>query len=123
MGARAAIAAVLLSAACTEADEGTGAGGAGGSAGAGGADATTTWWEHVAPIVYDNCLGCHTDGGIAPYPLVAYENARPVATVMKTQTADRTMPPWHADNSSSCQTYADARWLTDEQIATIGAWA
>jgi hypothetical protein len=89
-----------------------------------GTSGSPTWWEDVAPIVYQNCLGCHTAGGIAPFTLESYADVKsPVAEVMALATEQRTMPPWHADNSGSCNTYRDARWLSDEQIATIGAWA
>ena len=94
-----------------------------GSSGSGG-DNSTTWWEDVAPIVYENCLGCHSPGGIAPFTLETYADVQaPTATVMAMATEARLMPPWHADNSGSCNTYRDARWLSDEDIATIGAWA
>jgi hypothetical protein len=33
------------------------------------------------------------------------------------------MPPFNADNSGECNTYKDARWLSDDEIATVVAWA
>jgi hypothetical protein len=116
-----------IAAACSSDDAsapppGGGGSGAEGGSGAGMPGETPTWWEDVAPIVYEHCNGCHVEGGIAPFALLTYEEVSPVAALMKAQTADRSMPPWHADNSGECQTYADARWLTEEQIATIGAW-
>jgi hypothetical protein len=33
------------------------------------------------------------------------------------------MPPWNPDNSGDCNTYSNARWLDDVDIATIAAWA
>ncbi len=113
---------------CGEGDASTlqGAGGSAettsSSAGA-GVPQNPTWWEHVAPIVYENCLGCHVEGGIGPLPLVTYEQVRPVAALMQANVETRTMPPWQADNSGECQTYADARWLSEDAIATLGAWA
>jgi len=32
------------------------------------------------------------------------------------------MPPYLADNSGDCQTYRDARWLTDAEIQTFADW-
>jgi hypothetical protein len=32
------------------------------------------------------------------------------------------MPPMPVDNSGSCNTYSNARWLSDTEIATIAAW-
>ena len=34
----------------------------------------------------------------------------------------RTMPPFAVDNSGSCHTYKDARWLTDDELDLIAAW-
>jgi mono/diheme cytochrome c family protein len=80
------------------------------------------WSRDVAPIVYANCVGCHHPGGIGPSSLTSYEEARLQGAAMKEQTATRTMPPWHVESSGACNTYRDARTLTDAEIATIAAW-
>ena len=56
-------------------------------------------------------------------PLVTYEDAKPYAARMAAHTAERHMPPMPVDNSGDCNTYSNARWLTDEQIAVIASWA
>jgi hypothetical protein len=71
----------------------------------------------------NNCIGCHTAGGIAPFPLETYEDALAVAPAIGIAVAKREMPPWGADNSGDCNTWEDARWLTDAEIDTITAWA
>jgi copper type II ascorbate-dependent monooxygenase-like protein len=103
-------------------DEPAGAGASGASTGAGNNTSDVTFWEDVAPIVYDNCVSCHVAGSIGPFELVTYEDAKTVGPLMEAETAARRMPPWHADNSGACNTYDDARWLSDEQIATFAAW-
>jgi hypothetical protein len=85
-----------------------------------------TWHEHIAPLVFGHCVGCHSGGGIAPYPLESYEEAGPLAPVMALQAEARLMPPWHAIETDECQPPApfkhDAR-LTDEQIQLLRDWA
>ncbi len=81
------------------------------------------YYEDVAPILQERCVSCHVAGGIAPFPLTSYEAAAAVASSIKATTAARTMPPWGVDNSGSCHTYADARWLSDEEIDTLRGWA
>ena len=94
------------------------------SGGSGGATSTApTFWEDVAPIIYEECASCHAGVGVAPFELITYEQVSVAGHVVRTEVEARRMPPWHADNSGDCNTYKDARWLTDEQIATVGAWA
>ncbi|MBZ0274448.1 hypothetical protein K8I61_20620 [bacterium] len=85
-------------------------------------DDAPRFWEDVAPIIYNNCLDCHQTGGLAPMALETYDDAVRFAPLIKSQTASRAMPPWNPDNSGACNTYEDARWLTDAQIKTIGDW-
>ncbi|MFZ5476470.1 MAG: hypothetical protein ACOZNI_06795 [Myxococcota bacterium] len=82
-----------------------------------------TWHADVAPVVVRECAACHRADGIAPFPLTSYDEAAPVADAMAAATAERSMPPFNLDNSGACNTFADARWLTDEEIATLGDWA
>jgi hypothetical protein len=103
------------------------AGGAAGSAG-GIADAApsydvgpVTYYKDVQPILAAHCQMCHTAGGIAPFALGTYEDAKPVAAIMAAETWQRLMPPWMP--AQGCGDFRDARVITDEQIATIGAWA
>lgn len=85
--------------------------------------ASPRYYEDVAPILARNCVSCHQDGGVAPFPLITYEDAVGYAAAMPAAVRTRQMPPWGADNSGDCNTYEDARWLTDAEIATIAAWA
>ncbi len=80
------------------------------------------YWSHVAPIVNAQCVGCHTAGGIAPFELGTYAQAYAYGALIKGATAIRTMPPQPIDASGACHDFSDARWLSDIEIATIGAW-
>lgn len=87
-----------------------------------GPGSQVTYYGDVRPILVENCVMCHVAGGIGPFPLTSYELAVEVADRMKDATAARIMPPFLADNSGSCNTWSNYRGLTDEEIATIGAW-
>jgi hypothetical protein len=82
-----------------------------------------TYHEDVAPILAANCATCHRPGAIAPFSLLTYEDAAQVAGAIATSTAERTMPPFSMDNSGACNTFVEARWLDDAEIATLDAWA
>jgi Copper type II ascorbate-dependent monooxygenase, N-terminal domain len=84
-----------------------------------------TFHKDVEPIVQHKCQGCHVAGGIAPFPLTTYADAKPYAALMAQNTAAGIMPPWGAAPSSDCTPLRgwkeDAR-LSAAQIATIQAW-
>jgi copper type II ascorbate-dependent monooxygenase-like protein len=82
-----------------------------------------TFYEHVAPLAAEHCVGCHQPGEIAPFSLTDYASAAPHAAAIAAATGARAMPPMPVDNSGQCNTYANARWLSDEEIETFQAWA
>lgn len=87
-----------------------------------GAPVGPTYAEDVAPILAKHCWGCHVDGGFAPFPLVSYDDVATIGNAIVAETAGRRMPPWPIDSTGACQSFADARWLSDDELATIAAW-
>lgn len=81
-----------------------------------------TYYGDVRPILVENCVMCHTEGGIAPFTLQTYDAAVEVSERMLEVTRDRIMPPFLADSSGECNTWSNHRGLTDEEIALIGQW-
>lgn len=77
--------------------------------------------EHVAPILFQNCARCHRPGEAAPFSLLNYQDAKKRARQIADVTESRTMPPWHAGHGYI--EFSNARRLTEEQIAVLGAWA
>lgn len=88
------------------------------------AGSVPTWSEHVAPIVFRNCVGCHREGGIAPFGLTTYPQASSVAELMSREVSARRMPPTVINASGSCNQFRDdVKWLTGAEIQTIAHWA
>jgi hypothetical protein len=81
-----------------------------------------TFAKDVAPIMFAKCATCHRPGEVAPMPLLSYEDVRPWARAIKTKVVSREMPPWGADPTQSLKMRNDPS-LTEQQIATIVAWA
>jgi hypothetical protein len=54
-------------------------------------------------------------------PLETYQQVRPYAAAIREQTTVRKMPPWFAD--PCCGHFANDPSLSNDQIATIAAWA
>jgi hypothetical protein len=80
------------------------------------------YYEDVFPILAENCLSCHTGGGISGRPLDTYETAFASARHVQHAVATREMPPWGVDSTGSCGTWAAPRWLSNDDIATIVTW-
>jgi hypothetical protein len=79
-----------------------------------------TWYKDVLPIVQNHCQGCHNMDGIAPFPLLTYEDGQAHALVMTSATQERRMPPWMP--AADCQSFKDARLLSQDQVDTIFSW-
>lgn len=83
--------------------------------------AAPTFTRDVQPIVQAQCVSCHRAGGIAPFALETYPQARAMAKAMAAATTARVMPPWMPGGKTPPLKYE--RKLTDAQIQTIAAWA
>ena len=86
-------------------------------------NAGVTYHKDIAPLFAEQCVSCHQDGGIAPFPLVTYEDAAANAEAAAIFTKARLMPPMTVDASGDCRTFEGARWLDDDEIALIEEWA
>lgn len=79
------------------------------------------WTRDVKPIVDANCVACHSAGNIAPFPLTTYAETAPLSTLIASAVEDRRMPPYPP--AQGCNEYQDDHSLSDEEIATLLAWA
>lgn len=85
----------------------------------------TTWYQDVAPIVATRCMGCHRDGGLAPFSLETYDDAVAFGLQMLAAVEDGVMPPWSATTATDC---APTRaWKHDPRLSageldTLRAW-
>lgn len=86
-------------------------------------DASTfpTFNRDVAPILQQNCQGCHRPGEAGPMPLLTYKEVRPYAAAIKEAVALRKMPPWFADPQYG--KFSNNRALPQREIDILVAWA
>jgi len=79
-----------------------------------------TYHQAVAPILSESCSGCHVAGGIAPFALTTYAEAKPMAGAIMAATQSGSMPPW-MPGGATVPLMHDRR-LSAEQLATLEAW-
>jgi hypothetical protein len=79
-----------------------------------------TWYRDIEPLVAVKCQGCHTDTGIAPFPLVEYKHFVPQRDAIYQAVADKLMPPWQP--SDCCNHYRWDRSLSDDERTTLLRW-
>ncbi len=61
------------------------------------ANSDVTFSKHIASILNNNCVYCHREGQIAPFPLTNYEETVGWAEMIREVVQEQRMPPWHAD--------------------------
>ncbi len=79
-----------------------------------------TWNGGVGKLIYNNCTNCHHEGGIGPFSILTYDDAKDRAQSIKYHTQDRHMPPWKADPSYT--NFVGERRLTDAEVSLISQW-
>ena len=81
-----------------------------------------TFAQHVAPILFEHCAVCHHGGGLAPFSLLTYADARPWARAIRQAVVSRSMPPWKPTLGYGGP-FAGERRLTAAEIGIIERWA
>lgn len=86
-----------------------------------------TFHKDIEPILQRSCQTCHRGGGVAPMPLVTYDETAPFAGLIeyKTSLRDRAgaMPPFYAEKNIGIQHIKDDPSLSDAELAAISTWA
>jgi hypothetical protein len=84
-------------------------------------DYIPTYYKHVQPILERSCVGCHSDGSIAPLALDTPQKAVSNARGIQQAVQSRFMPPIRAGGATMPLLH-DKR-LSDEDIAIIANWS
>lgn len=88
---------------------------------------SVTFHKDIEPILQRSCQNCHREGGVAPMPLVTYEQVAPFAGLIEYKTAIRdragAMPPWYAEKEIGIQHFKNDPSLSDQEIESISRWA
>lgn len=83
--------------------------------------AERTYWRDARPIFDRHCVGCHTEGGSALFAIDDPATAATWSALIGDAVRTRRMPPFLA--APCCRDYDRSSLLSDEEIATVLAWA
>ncbi|MAT84306.1 MAG: hypothetical protein CMD39_08450 [Gammaproteobacteria bacterium] len=84
------------------------------------AHAAISYSDTIAPILADNCVACHREGGIGPWAMTRYDMVRGFAPMIREVLRTRRMPPWHADPHYG--EFRNDRSLTPDEKRTLVHW-
>jgi peroxiredoxin len=59
--------------------------------------ANISYEKDVSPILAKNCVACHSEGGIGPFPMNSYEIVKQFSGMIRESIRTDRMPPFHAD--------------------------
>ncbi len=82
--------------------------------------AEISYSEDIAPILLDNCVACHREGGLGPWAMTDYNMVRGFSLMIREVLRTQRMPPWHADPAHG--TFANDRSLPPEQVQKLVHW-
>lgn len=84
------------------------------------ANAAVTYCKDIVPVLQRNCIECHREGEIGPFPLDDYAEIAGWADMMMEVVDEGRMPPWHASGDHA--KFANARHMTDEDKQALRDW-
>lgn len=90
-----------------------------------GTGAAPTWHSDIAPLVAEHCQGCHQDGGISPFSLQTYAQAKMWSPVFESVLRPGIMPPFLATETADCKPrfgFKDDLRLSTAQIDLFKRW-
>ncbi len=80
-----------------------------------------TYADTISPIISKNCIACHHQDGIGPFPLETYEQVRRRARQIVEVTQNRFMPPWKPDPGYGPALIGE-RILSNEDMQALKKW-
>ncbi|MGQ0507353.1 MAG: monooxygenase [Myxococcaceae bacterium] len=82
---------------------------------------TMTWYRDVLPIAQERCMGCHVEGGVAPFAMSSYAQVKNWQAAMASSVLLGNMPPWMP--AKDCQSFKESRALEKWERDTIVVWS
>lgn len=74
----------------------------------------------IAPLIAENCAGCHRDGGVAPFAMDSHTIVKGWSPMIREVVMTKRMPPAQVDPHVG--NFPNAMNLTDSEIQNLIAW-
>src|SRR5690606_4755136 len=81
---------------------------------------TVFFWQHVAPVLFENCTPCHNQNRAAPFPLTDFIDAKKRTITIRQVIAEGLMPTWPADTLYS--RFKDEKTISEREKNIILKW-
>jgi len=81
-----------------------------------------TYYADVAPILGRYCVGCHSPGQLAPFPLTNYDEVMAYVDVVGAAVQSKEMPPF-APRTDGCRDLDDPHNMSPSDRQTLVDWA
>ena len=79
-------------------------------------------YDDVAPVLNENCVRCHRPGGLGPFSLATYDEARARAEGIAEMVAGRRMPPWQPVRGYAASAFEGEPRLTGAGVDLLRRW-
>ncbi|HVZ35499.1 MAG TPA: cytochrome c, partial [Polyangiaceae bacterium] len=83
-------------------------------------DGLITYERDIRPLLENNCIECHSEGGIGPGQFDDWDSVQKLSAEIVNAVTGGIMPPWPA--SDDCHPIQDARSLPDATKALFAQW-
>lgn len=83
--------------------------------------AVETYHNRISRIIQQNCEACHREGGVGPFTMNTFEEAKGRRNMIRSVIERGMMPPWHADPATS-HAFINDRSLSARDRDSILAW-
>ena len=82
--------------------------------------ASISYAHDVAPILLENCVDCHREGGIGPFQMTSYDVVKGFAPMIREAIRADRMPPYNADTAYGA--FQQSFNLEPEETKTLINW-
>ncbi len=77
--------------------------------------------DQVVPVLERRCIGCHRDGGVAPWSMDSHKMVQGWAPMIRETLMTRRMPPGQIDDYF-LPNFEDVHFITDEEKSILVSW-